>query len=89
MSLAEYGDGGAPGPEARGRDARRMASRVAVRSPGRGERVIAGWPPSRCPLWGMGGRETRPSERRRTGEPSRREPRPRARAVRHQFREAH
>src|SRR2546425_3491745 len=75
MSLAKYGDGGAPGPEARGHGERRMASRVAVRSARRGERAVAGWLPSLPPPPGDGGsREARPSGRRRTGEPFRREP---------------
>ena len=56
MSLAEYGDGGTLGREARGRGERRLASRVAVGSAGRDERASAGRLPSRCPLWGMGGR---------------------------------
>jgi hypothetical protein len=56
MGLVELGDGasGAAGP-----CERRMASRVAARSAGRAERVIAGWLSTRDPLWGMGGHARR------------------------------
>jgi hypothetical protein len=48
-----------------------MASRVAVRSAGRGERAGTVRLPSPEPPLGDGGtREAHPSERRRTGEPS-------------------
>jgi hypothetical protein len=48
-----------------------MAGCVAVRSAGRGEGAIGDWMPWRDPRVGDGGpREARPSEPRRTGEPS-------------------
>ncbi|HET8578535.1 MAG TPA: hypothetical protein VFO18_15675, partial [Methylomirabilota bacterium] len=48
-----------------------MASRVPLLRSGRGERAIAdGLPTAEPPLGDGGSREARPSERRRTGEPS-------------------
>jgi hypothetical protein len=48
-----------------------MASRVPLLRSGRGERAIAGrLATSEPPLGDEGSRENRPSERRRTGEPS-------------------
>src|SRR5712692_4444905 len=70
VSPAESGDEVATGTGARGPRERRMASRVAVRSAGRGERAGTVRLPSPEPPLGDGGtREAHPSERRRTGEP--------------------
>ena len=69
MKTERHGDRAMAG--VRGPLERRMASRVAVRSAGWGERVIAGRLPTPEPPLGDGGsREAHPSERRCTGEPS-------------------
>jgi hypothetical protein len=68
MALGQYTSPDTAKPGARGPHQRRMASRVPLLRSGRGERVIADRLATPEPPLG-GSRETRPSERRRTGEP--------------------